>query len=44
VIPSYYGVIEQGGSKKHFIGDNDVHAIRPKMEVKNPMSDGIGMG
>jgi len=33
----------ENGGKKYFIGDNDVHSIRPGMEVKNPMSDGIGV-
>ncbi|RPA95862.1 Actin/actin-like protein [Choiromyces venosus 120613-1] len=44
VVPTDYGVLEEAGEnggKKYFIGDNDVHSIRPGMEIKNPMSDGI---
>jgi actin-related protein 4 len=46
VIPTDYGVIEgagENGAKKYYVGDNDVHAIRPGMEIRNFMSDGIGM-
>lgn len=43
VIPTDYGVIDATADepRKLFIGDNDVHAIRPGMEIRNPMSDGI---
>jgi len=40
VIPTDYGVTPDG--KLHF-GDNDVHTVRPGMEIRNPMKDGVGM-
>ncbi|KAL7271459.1 Actin-related protein 4 [Rhizina undulata] len=42
VIPTDYGVIEDAnGARKLYIGDNDLHVIRPGVEIRNPMSDGI---
>ncbi|RPB29157.1 Actin/actin-like protein [Terfezia boudieri ATCC MYA-4762] len=38
VIPTDYGVTPDG--KLHF-GDNDVHTVRPGMEIRNPMKDGV---
>lgn len=46
VIPSSYGYVEDAGddgARKLYFGDNNVHAVRPGMEVTNPMSDGIGI-
>jgi len=44
VIPTDYGIIEganEGDQPHLFFGDNDVHAIRSEMEIRNPMSDGV---
>ncbi|CCX34003.1 actin family [Pyronema domesticum] len=42
VIPSHYGYVNGGDEgKKYYFGDNDVHALRPGMEIANPMADGI---
>jgi hypothetical protein len=45
VIPSHYGYVDGGDAdgKKYYFGDNDVHALRPGMEIANPMADGIGL-
>lgn len=39
VVPSDYGVSADG---KFYFGDNDVHTVRPGVEIKNPMKDGVG--
>ena len=39
MIPTDYGITPDG---KMYFGDNDVHTVRPGMEIKNPMSDGVG--
>ncbi|KAI5791944.1 actin family [Geopyxis carbonaria] len=44
VVPTHYGVIDDpsgDGKPQLFFGDNDVHALRSGMEIRNPMSDGI---
>ncbi|KAI5797857.1 actin family [Peziza echinospora] len=38
VIPTDYGITPDG---KMYFGDNDIHTVRPGMEIKNPMSDGV---
>ena len=40
VIPTDYGITPDG---KFYFGDNDVHTVRPGMEIRNPMKDGVGM-
>ncbi|TGZ83231.1 Actin/actin-like protein [Ascodesmis nigricans] len=43
VIPSSYGAIggKEDSKPELVFGDNGINAIRPGMEIKNPMSDGI---
>ena len=38
VIPSYYGIIPSGTSKKQLFGDNSIHTPLPNISIGNPMS------
>ncbi|KAI8619291.1 actin family [Chytriomyces sp. MP71] len=41
VFPSTIGLVETGAQRQHFIGENRAFAWRDKMEMRNPMANGV---